>query len=350
LFQPAQAIATALHSNHCLTHLHLSINAINEEGAKAIATPLHSNHCLTHLNLHNSINEEGAKAIAMALHSNHCLTHLHLSINSINEEGAKAIATALHSNHCLTHLDLPYWEMASSMSLALFLVTSACAVLPAFGHGRMTQPVPRSQNDNGAVAGGPGTVHEFSADKQTKYQHGICGNAVGSDQTYNMVGNVAATYGEGSTIEIKVTITAHHVGYFEFDFCDNAGELSEDCLAKHHLLRAGCNCSCRGDTSNSCSECNECCWFWKAPMQGEFAQSVTAGYAGPTLLGIAHQPQPYAPRPYQQLDQTGGRQGYSHGIAHQPQPHAPRPYQQLDQKGGRQGYSHHSTASLRTAS
>jgi len=59
-------------------------------------------------------------------------------------------------------------------------------------------------------------------------------------------------------------------------------------LAKHHLLRAGCNCSCLGDASNSCSECNECRWFWKAPMQGELAQSVTAGYAGPKLPGAGN--------------------------------------------------------------
>merc|ERR1712084_147537 len=53
----------------------------------------------------------------------------------------------------------------------------------------------------------------------------------------------------------------------------------------HHLLRDGCTCSCPGDASNSCNECNECRRFWKAPMQGELAQSVTAGYAGPVLPG-----------------------------------------------------------------
>lgn len=100
-----------------------------------------------------------------------------------------------------------------------------------------------------------------------------------------MVGEIAATYTVGSTIEIKVTITAHHVGYFEFDFCENAGELSEKCFGEHHLLRDGCTCSCPGDASNSCNECNECRRFWKAPMQGELAQSVTAGYAGPVLPG-----------------------------------------------------------------
>merc|ERR1712187_630337 len=121
--------------------------------------------------------------------------------------------------------------------VALFLAIAASAILPAFGHGRMTKPVARNLNDNGAVAGGPGTVFDFdSAGKQTKYEHGLCGNAVGTDQRYNMVGEIAATDTVGSTIEIKVTITAHHVGYFEFDFCKHAGELSEKCFGEHHLL------------------------------------------------------------------------------------------------------------------
>merc|ERR1719181_536612 len=149
------------------------------------------------------------------------------------------------------------------MSVALLLAISASAALPAFGHGRLTQPVPRNGNVNGVVAGGPGTVLDFGSDgKQTLYQHGVCGNAVGTDQEYNMVGDIAATYTAGSTIEIKVTITAHHVGYFEVDFCENAGELSEACFSQHHLLRDDCTCSCPGDATNSCSECNECRWFW----------------------------------------------------------------------------------------
>merc|ERR1711972_1172865 len=40
-----------------------------------------------------------------------------------------------------------------------FVVEAVCA---AFGHGRMTQPVARNKNDNGAVAGGPGTVFDFA--------------------------------------------------------------------------------------------------------------------------------------------------------------------------------------------
>merc|ERR1712190_673626 len=61
-----------------------------------------------------------------------------------------------------------------------------------------------------------------------------------------------------------------------------------ECFSKHHLLRADCECSCLGDDSNSCSECNECRWFWKAPMQGELAQSVTFGYDGPVLPGAGN--------------------------------------------------------------
>lgn len=154
------------------------------------------------------------------------------------------------------------------------------------GHGRMTVPAARNGNDNGVVAGGPGTVHAFMADgTHQKYQHGICGNAVGTEQVFNMVGEIKESYTSGRVIEIDVQITAHHVGYFEVDLCLNAGNLSEWCFDQHHLLREGCECSCPNDPSNSCEACYECRWYWKALMEGELGQTVATGYEGPILPG-----------------------------------------------------------------
>jgi len=176
--------------------------------------------------------------------------------------------------------------MPSSFSLALVVAALASSPVLVRGHGRMTAPAARNGGNNGAVAGGPGTVHAFgSAGEHAKYQHGICGNAAGTVQTWNAVGDLQATYTTGDVIEVEVQITAHHVGYFEVDLCLDAGQLSEECFAEHRLLRSGCECACPGDPSNSCEECKECRWFWKALMQGELSQTVAQGYAGPVLPG-----------------------------------------------------------------
>jgi len=85
--------------------------------------------------------------------------------------------------------------------------------------------------------------------------------------------------------EIRVVITAHHVGFFEFELCDDAGQLSEECFMKHRLLKEGCECSCGSDTTLSCADCNKCRQWWKPLLQGELNQSVTEGYLGPILEG-----------------------------------------------------------------
>jgi chitinase len=43
------------------------------------------------------------------------------------------------------------------------------------------------------------------------------------------------TYAVGSTIDIDVTVTAHHLGWFEFRLCDDASRLSQECLNEHVL-------------------------------------------------------------------------------------------------------------------
>jgi len=151
----------------------------------------------------------------------------------------------------------------------------------------MTLPLARNLGDNGCVAGGPGSVHGFDAGgHHTKYEHGICGNAAGTPQTYNKVGDVKATYVAGSVAAIQVVITAHHVGYFEFELCADASDLSESCFQQHRLLREGCECSCQpADPTHSCAECDHCRRWWKPCCEGELSQVVTDGYPGPVLPG-----------------------------------------------------------------
>jgi len=168
----------------------------------------------------------------------------------------------------------------------LAFLAFAAGVCSAHGHGRLAVPMARNGGDNGAVGGGPGAVHAFDAsDAHAMYKHGICGNAAGGPQAYNKVGEVQETYVAGSTAEFKVVITAHHVGYFEFELCADAGSLSEACFMEHRLLKEGCECSCPGDSTNSCSECDECRRWWKPLLEGELHQSVTSGYEGPKLPG-----------------------------------------------------------------
>merc|ERR1719240_587342 len=120
------------------------------------------------------------------------------------------------------------------MSLALAL-PYLMAIDGVCGHGHLSKPLARnaqgSSIDNGAVAGGPGTVHDFDGNsRQITYQHGICGNAAGTPQppqTYNRVGEPQARFTAGTSVNFSVVITAHHVGFFEFELCDDAGQLSE---------------------------------------------------------------------------------------------------------------------------
>jgi len=168
----------------------------------------------------------------------------------------------------------------------LCLVAAAACASGVSGHGRLVQPAARNGGDNGAVAGGPGTV--YSGGVASTYQHGICGNAKGRPQPYNGAGHIKATYQEGETVELRVVITAHHIGFFQFDLCTDASRLSEECFAEHHLLKAGCDCDCGADSSSSCGACEECRRWWKPLVQGEVNFWPARGYVeqgSPVLPG-----------------------------------------------------------------
>lgn len=137
----------------------------------------------------------------------------------------------------------------------------------------MTQPRARNGNANGAVGGGPSSVHSGG-----RYLHGICGDAPGGSQTYNRVGTVQETYVAGQSAEFKVAITAHHMGFFEFELCDDAGNLSEECFAEHRLLKENCECSSPG-------QCDACRRWWKPLMSSEASSWVARDYQGPVVDG-----------------------------------------------------------------
>ena len=51
-------------------------------------------------------------------------------------------------------------------------------------------------------------------------------------------GEVTATYTQGQSIDVKVRITANHLGFFNFSLCVNndfSKKITEECLAKHPL-------------------------------------------------------------------------------------------------------------------
>lgn len=84
-------------------------------------------------------------------------------------------------------------------------------------------------------AGGPGWVEQNG--------FGVCGDRIGSPQSHADDGKyardfIAATYRPGEEIDITVTITAHHKGYFQFRLCE-AGQSNQDCLDKNLLKLVG---------------------------------------------------------------------------------------------------------------
>lgn len=128
-------------------------------------------------------------------------------------------------------------------------------------HGFMTKPAPRNINDynkQSLAAGGPGTVNAGGG-----YRHGMCGNAAeDSTQNWNAASfpTSESTYISGQELAIEITITAHHLGFFEFDLCDSP-DISETCFRSNRLLRSNCNVEEHGE--------DECRKWWKPPLTTE---------------------------------------------------------------------------------
>lgn len=171
----------------------------------------------------------------------------------------------------------------------VFLAIAPCVR----GHGFLTVPEARNGGNSGASGGGAAV---YDGGVQHNFKHGICGdgNSEGTPQKYAEVGPIKAVYREGQTINAHVQITAHHMGYFEFDLCPNAGNLTEECFAEHHLLREGCSCDCGtlapSPNSNDCEGCLHCRRWWKPLVEGELLTGAWAArnYEGPVLPGAGN--------------------------------------------------------------
>jgi len=93
----------------------------------------------------------------------------------------------------------------------------------------------------------------------------------------NQIGPVKAIYEAGSTIEVEIYITAHHMGVFDFDLCLDASDISEECFNEHRLLIDGCTCGCP-DGSNNCPACQSCREWWKAYTSTETGNWLSHDY------------------------------------------------------------------------
>lgn len=131
----------------------------------------------------------------------------------------------------------------TTLTVVAFLLNLLLPVntLTAEAHGFLHKPASRNKirDTTGCPhclsAGGPGKV--FSSQQ---YRHGMCGNAYDDQlQHWNQPGEVQATYTEGQAIEVEMAITAHHVGYFDFQLCDSQ-DISEECFFRNRLMRNGC--------------------------------------------------------------------------------------------------------------
>ncbi|XP_010020109.1 PREDICTED: leucine-rich repeat-containing protein 74 [Nestor notabilis] len=109
-----KAIAIALVSNECVTHLELEDNCMLAEGAICIAEMLRENSTLQELNISNNhLDTAGAEAIANLLLDNMSFLHtIQLSGNNFGEESALYFSEALMSNFQVKELDLSHNEFS----------------------------------------------------------------------------------------------------------------------------------------------------------------------------------------------------------------------------------------------
>lgn len=128
--------------------------------------------------------------------------------------------------------------------MALYLLFSiALCIVDVHGHGFLARPVsrnvwvvnfpqrPQASNLPQGLGHNNPNHNEF---------HWICGDGPTGPQYFATPGVVQQTYTEGATVEFEVRITAHHLGFFEFELCDSP-DITEDCFKQYQLRRADCN-------------------------------------------------------------------------------------------------------------
>lgn len=165
----------------------------------------------------------------------------------------------------------PFRRTASNPIAAVVVVLSTLLAAPANGHGFLSSPVARNVRASnfplrpaGATNLPQGLGHN-NANRNAV--HGICGDGPSGPQPFATPGRVVATYTAGTAIELEVRITAHHLGFFEFELCDSP-DVSEDCFKRHQLRRAGC-----------AGTDDECRVTWKPATATELSSGTVAGGA-----------------------------------------------------------------------
>lgn len=164
--------------------------------------------------------------------------------------------------------------LPSIPSLIAAKLAYACVFLQLFhllqvlGHGTLSSPKSRNllAREKGwdycphcKNAGTPSTVKQLDPDHRWNYpetiassvRHGLCGDAANVPQSLMAGGSLYtgeigadSTYRQGDSIDIKVWVSTHHHGWFEFYVCDKsdladpAGRITQACLNKHKLLRS----------------------------------------------------------------------------------------------------------------
>ena len=113
---------------------------------------------------------------------------------------------------------------------------------------------------------------------------GVCGDKWGVDNPENEAGGtyakgiIARTYRRGQSVRVRVEITAHHRGYFEFRLCPNndfTRRVTHECLDRYVLPLTGSS-GTRFDISHGTSgnyevdvqlpsdvTCTQCVLQWK---------------------------------------------------------------------------------------
>ncbi|KAK2080198.1 hypothetical protein QBZ16_000051 [Prototheca wickerhamii] len=144
-------------------------------------------------------------------------------------------------------------RIGTSTLALLALAAFACLLRPAQGHGYLAAPISRNYLHNTDYcpqclnAGGPSAVGGGST--WPVGQHGICGDPASGPLKHeyggvSATGTLTANYTEGQEIDIKVTITAAHLGRFGFRICViqhptlEKTELTEACLDQHILVQS----------------------------------------------------------------------------------------------------------------
>mmetsp|Transcript_19566 Transcript_19566/g.33936 ORF Transcript_19566/g.33936 Transcript_19566/m.33936 type:complete len:423 (+) Transcript_19566:115-1383(+) len=132
--------------------------------------------------------------------------------------------------------------------LAILLLSVFMLATQVRGHGYMLSPKPRNVYYNGGSAGS-GDIQSMSAggtSVERENGHGLCGDLASRKEfmapnAYGPTDPQMTVY-SGEDIEIKVKITAHHWGWFEFRLCvpddggvDRTQPITQACLNKHVL-------------------------------------------------------------------------------------------------------------------